>query len=136
MGKLKGCLNKPKPGTAGKPGGKLGKFCKPAGKPVGKPDKDCIGFGLELACEGGGLLRGEVAGLPLGVVEVAIKGCDIVVTVVTLVTPLRETGLSKSGVGDAVGSFNNAARLLAISGGDACLFKWGSSLSFSVKPCN
>lgn len=119
-GRLNGCLRRPLRPKGG------------AGNPGGRPGIES-GIGddaIEVEGGGGEALLGELAGELFDVVVVAINGCWL--TEVTEVWA-RFSGWLLS-VGDV--GFNNAARLLAISWGDACLFKWGSSLSFSVKPCN
>ena len=118
-GRPSGCLKRPK-GGAGKPGGRAG-----IGKGLGDD-------ATELDGAGGEELLGELAGELFAVEVVAINGCWL--TEGTVVVWAKFSGCWWFSVGE--GSFNNAARLLVISWGDACLFKWGSSLSFSVKPCN
>jgi len=87
---------------------------------------------------GGGDDLGDEYGLlllELVVVMVLVMAGMVVVHMLPVVemTKLRgDDDLLISSCGS--GSLSMAAKLLGISCGDACLFKCGSSLSFSVKP--
>ena len=88
---------------------------------------------------GGGEDLGDEFGLlllELVVVIVLVMAGVVVVTMLPVVETTKLSGedLAISSCGS--GSLSMAAKLLGISCGDACLFKCGSSLSFSVKPCN
>ena len=88
---------------------------------------------------GGDDLPGDEAGLlrlePLLVVMVLVMAGVVVTMLPGLdMTKLRGDDRAISSWGS--GSLSMAAKLWVISCGEACLFKWESSLSLSVKPCN
>lgn len=94
---------------------------------------------LDKGARGGDDLPGDEAGLlrleQLLVVTVLVMAGVVVTMLPGLdMTKLRGDDRAISSWGS--GSLSMAAKLLVISCGEACLFKWESSLSFSVKPCN
>ena len=96
---------------------------------------------LESAGPGnGGEDLGDDAGLlllELVVVMVLVKAGVVVVTMFPdEVDTTKLSGDDRAISSCGSGSLSIAAKLLGISCGDACLLRWLSSLSFSVKPCN
>jgi hypothetical protein len=90
--------------------------------------------------KGGEDLPGDEAGLlrleQLLVVTVLVIAGVVVVTMLPGLDMTKLRGDDRAISSWGSGSLSMAAKLWVISCGDACLFKWESSLSFSVKPCN
>ena len=128
----------------------------PAGNPGGSPGIALMG-GMETGgrtmggvpglldkgpegARGGDDLPGDEAGLlrleQLLVVTVLVMAGVVVVTMLPGLDMTKLRGDDRAISSWGSGSFSMAAKLWVISCGEACLFKWESSLSFSVKPCN